>query len=175
LHYSRVNRKSGEPSKGEMMDRERRNPFHGLVDSISEWNRMRELGSGRIGPETGHEARPRTHATAWVPSTDVVARGRDLVIRVSLSGVYPEDVEITLSNDVLTVSGERRSELADEDETFYVRERYYGVFRRSWTLPAGIGDEDVSADFENGLLEITVQGGAAAVPEPKRIEIRRRA
>ena len=156
------------------MDRERRNPFHGLVDSISEWNRMREVGSGRIGPEVGHEDRRRTYATAWVPSTDVVARGRDLVIRVSLSGVSPEDVEITLSSDVLTVSGARRDDPDDQDETFYVRERYYGVFMRSWTLPAGIRADDVSADFENGLLEITVKGGAADVPEPRRIEIKRR-
>jgi HSP20 family protein len=157
------------------MERGQRNPFHGLVDSISEWNRMRDLGTGRIGPETGHEGQRRTHATAWVPSTDVFARGGDLVIRVSLSGVYPEDVEITLSNDVLTVSGERRSELDDvEEEAFYVRERYYGVFRRSWTLPTGISEDDVSADFENGLLEITVRGGAAAAPEPRRIEIRDR-
>jgi HSP20 family protein len=175
LDYSRVKRKSGRLSKGEKMDRERRNPFHGLVDSISEWNRMREVGSGRIGPDTGHEARPRTHATAWVPSTDVVARGRDLVIRVSLSGVSPEDVEITLSNDVLSVSGERRSDLDDEDDKFYVRERYYGVFRRSWTLPAGIDEDDISADFENGLLEIIVQGGTVTPPEPRRIEIKHRA
>jgi HSP20 family protein len=166
---------SGKHSKGKKMDRERRNPFHGLVDSISEWNRMRELGSGRIGPETGHEDRRRTHATAWVPSTDVVARDRDLLIRISLSGVSPEDVEITLSNDVLTVSGERRSDLDDQEGVFYVRERYYGVFRRSWTLPAGIDEDDVSADFENGLLEITVRGGAAATPKPRRIEIQRRA
>jgi HSP20 family protein len=175
LHYSRVKRKSGQHSKGKKVDRERRNPFHGLVDSISEWNRMREVGSGRIGPDTGHEDRRRTHATAWIPSTDVLARGRDLVIRVSLSGVSPEDVEITLSNDVLTVSGERRSDLDDQHEKFYVRERYYGVFRRSWTLPAGISDDDISADFENGLLEITVRGGAAATPEPRRIQIKRRA
>ena len=171
MHYSRVKRKSGQHSKGKKLDRERRNPFHGLVDSISEWNRMREVGSGRIGPEAGHEDRRRTYATAWVPSTDVVARGRDLVIRVSLSGVSPEDVEITLSSDVLTVSGERRGDPDDQDETFYVRERYYGVFMRSWTLPAGIRADDVSADFENGLLEITVKGGAADVPEPRRIKI----
>jgi HSP20 family protein len=101
-------------------------------------------------------------------------KDRDLIIRVSLSGVSPEDVEITLSNDVLTVSGQRRSDPEDVEETFYVRERYYGAFRRSWTLPAGIGDDDISADFENGLLEITVRGAAAAVPEPRRIEIRRR-
>ena len=162
----------GESQKEREMDREQRNPFHGLVDSITEWNRMRELGSGRIGSETGHEERRRTHATAWVPSTDVFAKGGNLVIRVSLSGVYPEDVEVSLSNDVLTVSGERRSELEDEEkETFYVRERYYGAFRRSWTLPAGVNEGDISADFENGLLEITVRGGAVAAPEPRRIDI----
>jgi len=162
----------GESQKEREMDREQRNPFHGLVDSITEWNRMRELGSGRIGSETGHEERRRTHATAWVPSTDVFAKGGNLVIRVSLSGVYPEDVEVSLSNDVLTVSGERRSELEDEEkETFYVRERYYGAFRRNWTLPAGVNEGDISADFENGLLEITVRGAAAAAPEPRRIEI----
>jgi len=84
-------------------------------------------------------------------------------------------VEITLSNDVLTVSGQRRSDPEDVvEETFYVRERYYGAFRRSWTLPAGIGDDDISADFENGLLEIIIRGAAAAVPEPRRIEIQRR-
>jgi HSP20 family protein len=132
-------------------------------------------GLGEDRPETGHRDRRRTYATVWVPSTDVVARGRDLVIRVSLSGVYPEDVEITLSNDVLTVSGERRSELEDEEEeTFYVRERYYGAFRRSITLPAGVDERDISADFENGLLEITVQGAAVAVDPPRRIEIRNR-
>jgi HSP20 family protein len=46
---------------------------------------------------------------------------------------------------------------------------------RSWTLPAGIREDEISADFDNGLLEITVKGGAAAVPEPRRIEIKRRA
>ena len=93
------------------MDRERRNPFHGLVDSISEWNRMREVGSGRIGPETAHEDRRRTFATAWVPSTDVVARGRDLVIRVSLSGVSPEDVEITVRGGAVAAPEPRRIEI----------------------------------------------------------------
>jgi len=157
------------------MDNERRNPFHGVVDAISEWNRMRELGAGRIGPETRQEDRPRDHATAWVPTTDIFARGADLFVRLSLSGVYPEDLEITLSGDVLTVSGERRSEVDEEEVRFYVRERYYGAFRRSITLPAGVDEGDVSAEFERGLLEITIQGAAAAVDPPRRIEVRSRA
>ena len=152
------------------MDKEHKNPFHGIVDAISEWNRMREVGTGRIGYEARQEYEPRTQANAWVPTTDVFARGADLVIRVSLSGVYPEDVDVTFSNGVLTVSGERRSEL-DEEVSFYVRERYYGAFRRSLTLPAGIDEDDISADYENGLLEIVVRGAAAAA-EPRRIEIR---
>jgi HSP20 family protein len=156
------------------MDRERSDPFHGIVDAISEWNRMREVGSGRVDPEPRREDRQRTHATAWVPTTDIFAKGEDLVVRVSLSGVAREDVRITLSNSVLTVIGERRSELDEDDVSFYVRERYYGAFRRSITLPAGIDEDAISADFENGLLEITVRGGATAAPEPRRIQIRDR-
>ncbi len=156
------------------MDREQSEPFHGIVDAIREWNRMREVGSGRVGPETRREDRQRTQATAWVPATDIFARGEDLVIRVSLSGVDREDVRITLSNSVLTVSGERKSELDEDDVSFYVRERYYGAFRRSITLPAGIDEDAISADFENGLLEVTVRGGATATPEPRRIQIRDR-
>jgi HSP20 family protein len=154
------------------MDREQSsNPFHGIVDAISEWNRMREVGMGRVGYEARQEDRPRTQANAWVPTTDVFAKGEDLVIRVSLSGVYPEDVDITLSNGVLTVSGERRGELDEDEVSFYVRERYYGAFRRSITLPAGIDEDDISADYDNGLLEIVVRDAAAAA-EPRRIEIR---
>ena len=156
------------------MDKEQRNPFHGFVDAISEWNRMREVGSGRVGPETRQEDRQRTLATAWIPTTDIFAKGDDLVVRVSLSGVNREDVRITLSNSVLTVSGERKSELDEDDVSFYVRERYYGAFRRSFTLPAGINEDAISADFENGLLEVTVRGGATATPEPRRIQIRDR-
>jgi len=148
----------------------RRNPFRGIVDVMGEMNRMRELG--RTGYETGQEGQERTHATAWVPSTDIFAKGADLVIRVSLAGVSQEDVDITFSDGVLTVSGERKSELDEEEVSFYVRERYYGAFRRTITLPAGTDESRISADFENGLLEVTVGGGAAtAAVEPRRIEI----
>lgn len=152
------------------MSEARRNPFRGIVDVMSEMNRIREVG--RTGHETGQENRQRTHATAWVPSTDIFAKGADLMIRVSLSGVFQEDVDVTFSDGVLTVSGERRSDLDEEGVSFYVRERYYGTFRRNITLPAGIDESSISADFENGLLEIVVRGGAAtAAVEPRRIEI----
>jgi hypothetical protein len=60
---------------------------------------------------------------------------------------------------VLTISGERKRDL-DDDVSFFVHERFYGVFRRNITLPAGISEDDISADFDYGLVEITVRDGA---------------
>jgi HSP20 family protein len=145
------------------------NPFEGVSDFFSEVARMREVGRHGYDP---HETRMRTHATAWVPATDIFARENDLVIRVELAGVHPDDVDITFSQGVLTVAGQRFTELgaADED-SFFVRERPYGAFRRSITLPAGTQDGDISAEFVDGLTEITVAGGASAA-EQRRIELR---
>ena len=146
----------------------RRNPFQGLVDTISEMNRMRERWM--TGQET-EEDRQRTHMSAWVPTTDIFAKGEDLVIRVELAGARPGDVDVALSNGVLTISGERVSELDDEEVSYYVRERFYGIFRRAITLPEGIDESKINAAFKNGMLQITVQGGAAAA-KPKRIQVR---
>jgi HSP20 family protein len=145
-------------------------PFQGVNDWFSEMARLRELGSRGYDPS--HESRMRTHATAWVPATDIFAREGDLVVRVELAGVHPEDVEIMFSQGVLTVAGQRLTELgAAGEDSFFVRERPYGAFRRSITLPAGISEGDISAEFVDGLAEITVRGGASAA-EQSRIELR---
>ena len=142
----------------------RRNPFSGLVDTMSEMARMREYAEGG----SGQEDQRRTHATAWVPTTDIFAVGNDLVVRCELSGVAEEDVEISLSGGVLTIHGQRTGE--PDAVEFYARERYYGHFRRSMSLPEGVTSDDISAHFEDGLLEVTVKGGADH-SEPERIRI----
>ncbi len=148
------------------MGQRRTNPFRGFVDVMSEMNRLRELG--RTGYEPGHGDRERTQASAWVPTADVFARGEDLVIRLELAGVNRDDIEISLHDNTLTISGERENDL-DDDVSFYVHERFYGAFRRSMTLPAGIDESKISAYSDNGMLQITVKGGA--VTEPRRIRI----
>ena len=142
-----------------------RNPFRGVMDTMSEMARMREYAEGGGGQEEGR----RTHATAWVPTTDIFAVGDDLVIRCELAGVGPDDVEISLSGGALTIDGERKGESEAADP--YTRERYYGHFRRSLNLPENVDARSVSASFENGLLEITVRGGADR-HEPERIQIK---
>jgi HSP20 family protein len=149
---------------------ERRNLFEGVSDFFTELGRIREVGSHGYGH--GTEDRERTHATAWVPPTDIFARGDDMVIRVEVGGVAPDDVAITFSGGVLTVSGVRKTELegATED-SFYIRERPYGSFRRAMTLRADTTESQISAEIRDGLVEITVKDGCGG-DEPQRIALK---
>jgi HSP20 family protein len=108
--------------------------------------------------------------TEWAPAVDVLQRDGDLVVRAELPGVRPEDVNITLQDNVLTISGERREEQEEQRGGYYVRERRRGSFSRSMTLPEGVDEDRIRARYENGVLEVTIEG-AAAVREPRRIQI----
>jgi HSP20 family protein len=79
-------------------------------------------------------------------------------------------VDITFHNGVLTISGVRQAEEQKEGSGYYVRERRYGSFRRSMSLPQGTDESSIRARFQDGVLEVKVVG-AAAVQEPKRIQI----
>ncbi|WP_193612801.1 Hsp20/alpha crystallin family protein [Nocardioides lijunqiniae] len=148
---------------------EHRNPFEGVTDFFSELSRMRSVGLHGRG-EHGVEVSERTHASAWVPSTDILSHGDDLVIRVELAGVDPADVDVSFSHGVLTVSGTRPTGADDESAQFLIRERFHGAFRRAVTLPEGTEAEQIHAVFDDGLVEITVAGAVAAT-DGTRIEI----
>ena len=145
--------------------REKRGAFQGFVDTFAEMGRMRE--------HVLHGGEARTHATAWVPTTDIFVRDDDLVIRCELAGVDNDDVEVTLSHGTLWIWGERTQPPEEEGAVnFYVRERSFGPFRRSINLPEQVDAAGLRASFEGGLLEITIEG-AAAPADVERIEIER--
>jgi HSP20 family protein len=130
--------------------------FGGFVDLVSEVNRMRALGRTGRDPAHGHEA-PHEYSSAWVPTADVFARPDALVIRIELPGMAPDEIDISYASGVLTIAGERQTELGAEDATFYVRERLRGSFRRTMTLPEGTPASAITAEFYAGLVEITVR------------------
>ncbi len=155
------------------MVRARSHPARGFVDLMSEMERIRNLG--RTGFDSGQPKVARTQATAWVPTTDMFARGTDLVIVVELAGVPASDVDISVSDGVLTISGERLGRSDDENVTPYLRERYYGAFRRSLALPSGVDEQTITASFRDGLVTITVPGAAGVpVSAPHRVPIEER-
>ena len=152
------------------MARTRSHPVRGFVGLMNEMERIRTLGRTGFGP--GLMTPPSTQSTAWVPTTDMFARGSDLVITVELAGVPASDVDISVFDGVLTVSGARHGESEEEDVIPYLRERYYGVFRRSLALPEGVDVQTISAEFREGLVTITVPHAAEApASTPHRIPI----
>jgi HSP20 family protein len=145
----------------------------GFMDVLHEVRRMQERMYG-TGAGVPQEDQQRTQANAWVPNTDVFSQGGDLVIWTELAGISPEDIHITFSDGVLTISGERPSTMGGEKEVSnYVRELFYGTFTRSMSLPEGIDERDIHASFEYGLVKIVVKGGAAT-PPAKRIQFETR-
>lgn len=144
------------------MPDERRNPFEGVTDLFSELTRIRSQGIHGSDAE-------RSHASAWVPVSDIFASGDDLVVRVDLPGVKGDGVTLSLAGEVLTVSGHRPG---STDLEFYVHESYHGEFRRVVNLPKGTRADQLEPVLEDGVLTITVRGAlGSAEPAGQRIEL----
>jgi HSP20 family protein len=105
----------------------------------------------------------------WLPAMDLVERDDHLVLRADLPGLSEEDVNIEVKDNVLTVSGERRSEHEEKADGYYRVERGFGSFSRSLTLPEGIDPDGVSASFDKGVLEVQIPKPEER--KPRRIEI----
>lgn len=109
---------------------------------------------------------------SWVPAVDVIHRDGDVVVRAELPGIDPEkDVDISLERNVLTIRGERRQEERTNGSGAYRVESSYGAFERSVLLPEGVDADDISATYQNGILEVVVPG-AAQLSGGKRIPVR---
>ena len=145
-------------------------PFRGrgFYDVQGEMNRMFDEMFGGLARVGGRQQGERP--MQWAPALDVLHEDGDVVVRAELPGVRQEDVDITLHRGVLTISGRREAEEQREGSGFYVRERRYGTFRRSMTLPESVDEDAISARFRDGVLEVRISG-AAAVQEPRRIQI----
>jgi HSP20 family protein len=107
--------------------------------------------------------------SAFSLAVDVTEAENEYLVRASTPGIPEEDLEITLENNVLTISGEFESESEQEGVQYLVRERRVGRFRRSITLPATVDEEGISAEFNAGVLSIHLP--KAEVAKPKRITI----
>lgn len=146
-----------------------KNPFRGVIDTTSEMNRIAER-MGATTQDTASGQQPRTHTDAWSPATDILVEGDDLLILCEVAGVASENVEVSFSRGTLTIDGERTPSKAS-DQDFYTQERMYGQFRRDITLPEGVGEDDIDAELDDGVLVVRVKAAARA-DGPTRIAVR---
>ena len=93
---------------------------------------------------------------AWGPSVDVVENDNNFQIVAELPGIKMEDVNISLTDNVLTLKGEKKNEVSEEKRNYCRIERSYGRFQRSFSLPSSVDSDKVQANLDNGVLTITL-------------------
>jgi len=132
-------------------------------DPFSEIARLQDQFARWAGPEQGY-------GTTFSPAIDIFEDKDAIVVKADVAGTKPEDIHISVENNVLTVKGERKLERADKREGYHRIERSYGTFARSFTLSSNVDGEHIEADMADGVLTVRVPKKAA--PEPKRIEVK---
>lgn len=109
-----------------------------------------------------------------LPVADMVETAADVIVTMELPGLDQTDLEVSLEDDTLVVSGVKDEGNLDEGDRLLMRERRFGTFRRAFRLPAGIDTEKLSASFDNGLLTVVMPKSATPAGEPKRVAVKPR-
>lgn len=141
-----------------------------MATPITRWSPMQELASlqqevDRLATGFGFPWRfgaIESEPTIMMPSVDIMTRGDDMVIRADVPGVNPGDIDISVTDSMLSLKAERHAETESKQEDYVVRERTWGSFERTMRLPRGVKADDIHVEFNDGVLEIVVPGGAKA-------------
>ena len=135
-------------------------PFRDLRSLQDEVNRLFSMNFPRGGAQQDEMMRG-----AWTPNVDIFENKDQIVLEAELPGMKPEEVDISIENNVLSIHGERKFEKKVEGDNYHRVERSYGSFTRSFTLPQTVTADGATADFENGVLRVSL---------PKREETKAR-
>jgi HSP20 family protein len=142
--------------------------------AIVRWEPFRELAAvqnemGRLMNQFWGTPSAGGNGGTWMPALDAWETDNEVVLAFELPGLTEEDVSIEIDDGVLTVSGKRERTVEQTEDRFYRFERRTGSFSRSVTLPQGVNDADIKAEFANGVLEVRVPKPEER--KPKRIQI----
>ncbi len=107
--------------------------------------------------------------SGWTPALDLFEDNDNVYVRVEVPGMKKEDIDLSLHNGTLSISGERKSEDAFKDADVYRAERFFGRFQRTVTLPTAVSADKVKAEYKDGIL--TVMLPKAEEAKPKQIEL----
>jgi HSP20 family protein len=126
------------------------------------WDSFLEVGSRRRG-EDGNE---------WYPSLDIAETKNEVVVKAELPGMDPKDINVSLSDGMLTIKGEKKQEREEKEENYHLVERSYGSFTRSVALPKEVKNDKVSASYKNGVLRIVLPKSEEAKQKEVKIEVK---
>ncbi len=139
--------------------------FHGLESLRRDMNRMfDEFFRGDVLADETFFGRD------WSPAVDVVENNDSYILKAELPGMNKDDVKITLENNILTIRGEKKNEMEKKEQNVHRVERSYGMFERSFTIPGSIKANEIDAQYNNGILTLTLPKAEEA--KPKLIDVK---
>jgi len=138
--------------------------FHSEIDRLFD----RFLGGFGLAPFPS--ARFENAPALAVPAVDISEDAAGYKVTAELPGMTEKDIEVSLTDRMLTVRGEKRQEMTETKQDYHLTERSYGEFRRSFTLPEGVDAAKIDASFANGVLTVTIPKMAKA--EPQKIAVK---
>ncbi|MCJ7800807.1 MAG: Hsp20/alpha crystallin family protein [Candidatus Marinimicrobia bacterium] len=133
-----------------------------MMPTVAEWDR---LMSDFVGDRLED-----TELTNWTPAVDITEDNDSFVVTADLPGLTKKDISINIKENMLTISGERKSEIKDEKRNYCRTERRYGAFKRSFQLTDQVLADKITATFKDGVLTVDVT--KAEEVKPKEIEIK---
>ena len=149
------------------------NPFNMLERFADEMDRVFEnFGFGGLrSRQSGSGFGLWSGGDMWTPELEIFHRNSELVIRADLPGLTKEDVKVDVSENQVTIEGERQRHHEEEREGLYRSERSYGKFYRTIPLPEGVIADQAKATFKNGVLEVTMPAPPESTRRGRRLEI----
>ena len=138
-------------------------------DPFREMMTMRDI-TDRMFDKFFDEPVSEYRSTNWGLALDVAESDDEFIVKASIPGIKPDDLDITVTKNTLTIKGEMRKEEETEDERYHLRERRYGHFARSITLPTSVDADRIEANYESGVLVLHLP--KTEEMKPKRIEVR---
>lgn len=146
------------------------------MSHIVRWDPFRKMMSlrqmmDRVFDETF--SRQLGHGEDWgVPSVDMYQTYKELVVKAVLPGMKAEDIQISITGDVLTLRGETQQEQEVKEATYHLRERRFGSFSRSLPLPTAVVTDQAHAEFENGILTLILPKSEEARPKTISVKVK---
>ncbi len=125
------------------------------------WDSFFETGVRKRGEEAGE----------WFPAFDVSETKNDLVVKTEVPGLDPKDIDISLSEGILTIKGEKKQEKEEKEENYHLIERSYGSFSRSIRLPRDVQGDKINASYKNGVLKVTLPKSEEAKKKEIKIKV----
>jgi len=140
-------------------------PFRDLMATQREFDRLfREAFSPAL-------AEGEVSTRTWAPPVDIYENGENLVLKVELPGINPDDVEIRVEDNTLYLKGERKFEKEVKEQNYHRVERSYGTFTRTFSLPNSIDSDKVAANYKDGVLTLTMAKKEEAKPKTIKINV----